>query len=86
MIVISEHARAQALRRGLSEDVVLEVARAPEQRIAARLGREVRQPRIGMAPDDTLYLVRVVVDTEPSGETVVTVYRTSKISKYWSAR
>jgi hypothetical protein len=31
-----------------------------------------------------LYLIRVVVDAGPSAETVVTVYRTTKIEKYWS--
>jgi hypothetical protein len=28
-------------------------------------------------------LVRVFVDLAPEGETVVTVYRTSRIEKYW---
>jgi hypothetical protein len=31
-----------------------------------------------------LYLIRVVVDAGPSAEIVVTVYRTTKIEKYWS--
>jgi hypothetical protein len=37
-----------------------------------------------MPTGGTLYLIRVVVDVGPSDETVVTVYRTSKIEKYWS--
>jgi len=37
-----------------------------------------------MPTGGTLYLVRVVVDAGPSAETVVTVYRTIKIEKYWS--
>jgi len=45
-IKISEHASGQALRRGLRETTVLDVARAPEQRIAIRPGREIRQSRI----------------------------------------
>jgi hypothetical protein len=84
-IVLSEHARTQAARRGLSEDVVLGVARSPEQRLAVRPGREVRQSRIGMPEGGTLYLVRAVVDSGQDGDTVVTVYRTSKIDKYWSS-
>jgi len=83
-IVLSEHARTQAARRGLSEDVVLGVARSPEQRLAVRPGREMRQSRIGVPEGGTLYLVRVVVDSGPEADTVVTVYRTSKIDKYWS--
>ena len=84
-IVLSDHARTQAARRGLSEEVVLGVARSPEQRLAVRPGREVRQSRIGMPAGGTLYLVRVVVDSGPDADTVVTVYRTSKIDKYWSS-
>jgi hypothetical protein len=37
-----------------------------------------------MPTGGTPYLIRVVVDAGPSDETVVTVYRTSKIEKYWS--
>ena len=48
-IVLSEHARMQAARRGLNEDVVLDVARSPQQRLAVRRGREVRQSRIAMS-------------------------------------
>jgi hypothetical protein len=83
MIALSQHAHAQAARRGVSEETVLAVARAPEQRLSVRLGREVRQSRVEMPTGGTLYLVRVVVDTGPRDETVVTVYRTSKIDKYW---
>lgn len=64
--------------------MVLAVAQAPEQRLAVRRGREVRQSRVAIPAGGTPYLVRVVVDTGPTEETVVTVYRTSKIEKHWS--
>ncbi len=83
-LALSEHARVQAARRGVSDATALEVARSPEQRQAVRQGREVRQSRIADAASGKLYLVRVVVDSSPEGESVVTVYRTSKIDKYWS--
>ena len=75
----------QAARRGLSEDDVLGIARSPEQRLSLRTGREVRQSRIAIPATGTLYLVRVVVDSDSARDTVVTVYRTSKIDKYWSS-
>ena len=84
MIVLSDHAREQAARRGLSEDIVLAVARKPEQRLVIRPAREIRQSRVEMPPEGMVYLVRVVIDVAPTAETVVTVYRTSKIDKYWS--
>jgi hypothetical protein len=82
---MSQHAREQAARRGLSESTVLEVARAPEQRVVVRPGREIRQSRIAVPQGGKLYLLRVVVDIGGRAETVVTVYRTSRIDKYWSA-
>jgi hypothetical protein len=84
MIAFSEHAREQAQRRGLSEEIVLGVARAPEQRLHVRTSREIRQSRVAMPPGGTLYLVRVVVDVRQDEETVVTAYRTRKMEKYWS--
>ena len=84
MIALSKHAREQAARRGLSDGIVLAVARMPEQRLVIPSGREPRQSRVAMPTGGTSYLIRVVVDVGPGDETVVTVYRTSKIEKYWS--
>jgi hypothetical protein len=81
-ISLSEHGREQASRRGLSDATVLEVAHTPEQRLAVRPGREIRQSRIAMPAGGRLYLVRVVVDTGPREDTVVTEHRTSRIDKY----
>jgi len=80
---MTEHARSEALRRQLSEDTVLAVARDPEQRLEARSGREIRQSRIADPASGKLYLIRVVVEFEAAGETIVTVYRTSRIRRYW---
>ena len=71
-------------RRSIGLETLLQVVRAPEQSIAVRPGREIRQSRIADPEGGTLFLVRAVVDIAPSGQTVVTVYRTSKIREYWS--
>ena len=81
---LTEHARAEALRRGISEELVLDVARAPEQRVAAHAGREIRQSRVVDAVSGKLQLVRVVVEVTAGEASIVTVYRSSKIRKYWS--
>jgi len=80
---MTEHAHGEALRRQPSEDTVLAVARNPEQRLDARSGREIRQSRIVDPASGKLYLIRVVVEFEAAGETIVTVYRTSRIRRYW---
>jgi len=59
------------------------VLAAPEQRHAARSGRDVLQSRIAFA--GKTYLLRVFVDIDRDPAEVVTVYRTSRIGKYWRA-
>jgi len=82
-ITLTEHARSEASRRGIEEATVLEVARRPEQRIGVKARRELRQSRVLDRVSGKLHLVRVAVDRDPDGDTVVTVYRTSKLRKYW---
>lgn len=85
-VVLSDHAKTEARRRGISEATVLRVATTPEQRVAVRADREVRQSRIVDSASGKLYLIRVAVDSGRDGDTIVTVYRTSKIRKYWRAQ
>ena len=47
------------------------------------MGRVVLQSRLSM--DECIYLVCVFVDVDREPPEVVTVYRTSKIEKYWNA-
>jgi hypothetical protein len=54
---------------------------APEQRYAARVGRDVLQLR--MAFNGKEYLIRVFFDVDRMPAEVVTVYRTSNLAKYW---
>ncbi|MDR7415263.1 MAG: hypothetical protein QN200_02200 [Armatimonadota bacterium] len=53
----------------------------PEQTFDLRPGRSVRQSRMELG--GKVYLVRVIVDVDRTPAEMVTVYRTSKISKYW---
>jgi hypothetical protein len=62
---------------------VLNIAQSPEERIALRLGREIRQSRL-RRQGGKLYLVRLVVDSAPDEDQVVTACCTSRIDKYWS--
>ena len=80
--VITPHARSAMGRRGIVDDVVRQVLASPEQRRPIRPGREVLQSRIEL--ESKRYLVRVFVDVSTDPPEVVTVYRTSKIEKYWS--
>ncbi len=68
---------------GLDEEVVLEVAKSPEQIVQLGPGRQVRQSRRRLASGGKEYLVRVIVDTGTDRDSIVTAYRSSKIEKYW---
>ena len=71
-IIVSEHARWQASRRGLKEAVVLRIARSPGHVIPVRPGREIRQSIVAQPPHSTKYLVRVVVDVSLHTAEIVT--------------
>ena len=81
-VILTDHAIGEARRRGISEETILEVATTPEQCVAVRAEREVRQSRATDARGK-LQLIRVVVDLGTDEDTVVTAYRTSKVRKYW---
>jgi hypothetical protein len=78
---ISPHAAFEMERRGVDEVAVRRVLAAPEQRERVRSGRDVLQSRTEI--DKKTYLVRVFVDVDRRPAEVVTVYRTSKMEKYW---
>lgn len=81
--VITSHAEFEMKRRGLTEDAVHKILAAPEQRLDVRPGRVALQSRVTMGTQKESYLVRVLVDVDRHPAEVVTVYRTSRISKYW---
>ena len=81
--VLSDHARWEMGRRGITESDVNKILRGPEQCEMVRPGRYVYQSReiLGLPPKT--YLLRVFVDVDRDPPQVVTVYRTSKVEKYW---
>jgi len=70
-------------RRKIPETIVRTLLAVPERRHTVRPGRDVLQSR--MTLNGNTYLVRVFVDTDRTPAEVVTVYRTSRIAKYWRA-
>lgn len=78
---LSDHAREEAQRRDIPLEMLIAILQAPEQIVDAHSGRKIYQSRFEF--EGRPYLVRAVVAlTDPL--TVITVYRTSKIEKYWS--
>ena len=61
---------------------MLQVATKPRQVLSVHPGRIVAQSPVAFA--DGMFLVRVFIDMDHSPPTIVTAYRTSKMTKYWS--
>jgi len=80
---LTEHAKEEMARRQISQDDVANILAAPEQIQAIRQGRNVYQSRIKAGKTTKRYLLRVFIDVDREPPQVVTVYRTSKITKYW---
>ena len=82
---ISAHAKFQMKRRRISEDVLDTILKAPEQVMDSVAGRKIFQSRFSFSEkgETKQYLVRVVVDLSADPPKVVTVYRASRVDKYW---
>lgn len=80
---LTDHAQMEMVRRAITEDEVATVLASPEQSEPIREGREVYQSQFQRGEPPKTYLLRVFVDVDREPPDVVTVYRTSKIEKYW---
>lgn len=81
--VITEHAYFEMQRRGISKHLIRLILENPDQIVEVREGRNVYQSKIQYDDSDKMYLIRVFIDIDHKPPEVVTVYRASKIEKYW---
>ena len=81
--VVTEHARLEMSRRGITEAQVDGVLHSPEQSWEVRPGRLVLQSRLTSEASSKVFLLRLFLDVDREPPEIVTVYRTSKVSKYW---
>jgi len=79
---LSRHAIDEARHRGIPPELLEEILDSPEQLVQLNAVTSVYQSRVTDNAGRT-YLNRATVSTEIAPGVVVTVYRTSKIDKYW---
>jgi len=79
---LSRHARLEMERRGISLDLLEQLLQNPQQIVAETRGKEAYQSIIDFGSGKR-FLVRAIVADENDPPVVITVYRTSKIHKYW---
>ena len=82
---LSEHAKSELLRRQISMELAMQVAQEPDQIIPARNGLECRQSKFYEESSNKEYLLRVIVSPKITPNVIVTLYKTSKLDKYWKA-
>ena len=82
-IRISKHARVQMDERGITEEMVMDILNNPAQVIPEDPDKEIYQSIKHFSEEGRNFLVRVFVNIIKVPNLVITVYRTSKIEKYW---
>lgn len=80
VLPLSDHAKFEMERREIPEKAVEMVFEGPEQKIMLTSGREIWQNKIIMEGKE--YVLRLIMETQPELK-IITVYRSSKIKKYW---
>ncbi len=82
-IIITDHARFEAHRRHIDMEAVLSTISNPQQKIPVRKGRAVFQSRYYDNIESKEMLLRAIVEQSGNIVTVISIYKTSKIDKYW---
>ena len=69
-------------RRDIPLDMAKSVLENPQQVVTGRFGKKVYQSQLDFG-GGRVYLLRAIVNEQSGPASLVTVYRTSKIAKYW---
>jgi len=79
---LSKHAERELGLRKIPRLLVDEVLRQPQQVVVERANRKAYQSQLDFG-GGRIFLLRAIVDERFDPAVVVTIYRTSKINKYW---
>ncbi len=83
-INITHHAMFEAARRGITKELINSVVNNPQQKLPSKKGRVILQNKYYDKSNRKVMLLRII-GTETSEEfTVITVYKTSRVYKYWT--
>ncbi len=78
----SQHAEEEMVRRGIPRELADRVLRQAQQVVPGHGSRKAYQSKV-VFEDGRTFLLRLIVDEDSDPAVVVTIYRTSKIEKYW---
>jgi hypothetical protein len=83
-IIFTNHAKLEMKRRNIRESIVTNVIKRAEQIISSKNNRVIFQDKFFDKDEKAEMILRVICELhEPEIIKVITVYKTSKIKKYW---
>jgi len=83
--IFSKHAEEQMVRRSLKRSVVEAVFLKPEQVLEDENDEDIKIYQSIVKEGDILFLYRVFVNTKVQPNMIVTLYKTTKIDKYYES-
>ena len=84
--IFSKHAREQMMRRGINYDIVLSVVSNPDQIITDDENPAIIIYQSLIKENEQLFLYRVFVNRHKQPNVIITLYKTTKISKYYEGK
>ena len=82
-IIFTWHAKFEMKRRNIDEILVRNVIEKPEQKLISKNNRVVYQNKYFDIKENIEIILRVICEVEYETIKIITVYKTSKIQKYW---
>ncbi len=83
-IIFTSHAKLEMKRRNIKESLVISVIKKAGQKINSKNNRIIFQSKFFDADAQTKMILRVICElVKPEIVKIITVYKTSKIRKYW---
>jgi hypothetical protein len=85
-VVFSKHAHEQMSRRGINSEIVLKVISHPDQTIYDHEEPAIVIHQSLVNENHRLFLLRVFINIDKQPNVIVTLYKTTKISKYYESK
>ncbi|MDR3183872.1 MAG: DUF4258 domain-containing protein [Prevotellaceae bacterium] len=83
MVIFSKHAKEQLLRRGITRETVMSVISCPEEILTDEEDPTVMIFQSPIKEKNRWFLLRVFINKDKTPHEVITLYKTSKIKKYY---
>ena len=85
-IIFSKHAYEQLIKRHINHETVLSVVSQPDQMIEDDEDPAIVICQSLIKEDKQMFLLRVFVNKDIQPNVIVTLYKTTKISKYYEGK